>query len=139
MDSWRIPSASAPGDSIRFLVGRQTVPNTQKQDGACHDGEKAHHLRIGQTVKHSWIDANELNKKTRNPSPDQVATDYFTSGTHAVRRFRRHAPQKCGDDYSGEKLVDRRGVNPVCRPHDAIWKAHTPRQICGYAIVAVSG
>src|SRR6266852_906147 len=102
----RVILASTPGNAISFLMGGQTVSNTQKQDDARHDGQQAHHLRIGQPVKHFWIDANELNEKSRDPGPNQVATDYFTMGTRAVCCFCSHAPQIRCNDHSREKLVN---------------------------------
>src|SRR5260370_1537921 len=121
-----------------FWFESQSPLDPPKQDGARDNRCQAHHLRIGQPVKHSWIDANELNQKTRNAGPDEVATDYFTMRTRAVRCFRSHAPQIRCNDHSREKLVNRRGVHAIRRRYDALWKAHPPPQTCRHAVIAVS-
>ncbi len=99
-----------------------------------------------------WIDADELDQKTRNTGQNQVIVKNFAAGFGAAQRFCSHVPEKRGNGEPDEKFIERRGVHAaVGRPaplhagfgggNHTLRERHPPWPVPGrgLTVVAVSG
>jgi len=112
-------------------------------------------LRVGHSQERAGIDADELDKESRDAREHQVGGENFTGlsagkrGISAARVWfcfgrcgvirRAQLPEPPGDGAGGDEFIDGCGVYALDRGDESVGKAHAPRQPCWDSIVTVAG
>src|SRR5208282_278052 len=141
-------------DYAMFLFSRvELVFSTPKQHRAGKDGQHADDLRVRKAQEYARVDADNFHQIARDARQNQIAAENETFILRAAQKFAAQIPEKCANRAPGQEFVDGRWMHftvfwpsPLnARPsgasggHDAVGKAHAPRQRRGLAVVAIAG